>query len=73
MLWSHLLRGRGGCCRAALSRRRYHCVAAVGIMSHCHGGCHCAVFCVAGAVVAWPWWALCYVAVVGVIVLHFVL
>ena len=73
MLWSCLLCGHSGCCHAALSCGHCHCVATVGVMSHCCGGHRCAAFCVAGAIVAWPWWVLCCMAMVGVIVLCFVL
>jgi hypothetical protein len=41
-------------------------------VSRCPSGCRCDAFCVTGAVVAWPQWALCHVATVGVITLHFV-
>jgi hypothetical protein len=57
-----------GCCRY---------VAMVGIVLRSHllrgcGGCHHAVFCVIGAVIAWPWWVLHHIATVGVIMLCFV-
>jgi hypothetical protein len=75
------LRGRGGhhvvwpwqvSSRCILCRGHHSCVAAVGVVLCGHGGCHYAAFCVAGAVVAWPWWVsccgrVCCMAVVGVV------
>jgi hypothetical protein len=71
VLQSGLLRGHGG---------RYIAVGVVAwprfvlwvlSLRGC-SGCHCAVFCVAGAVIAWLWRASRHVAAVGVIALRFV-
>jgi hypothetical protein len=69
--------------RRILCCGRCCCVAVVGAVLRSHllrgrGVCRRATFCVAGAVVAWPWWAsccshVCYMATVCVITLHFVL
>ena len=48
-----------------------HCVAMVGVVLQLYllcgcGECHCAVFCVTGAIIAWLQWALYHMAVVGI-------
>jgi hypothetical protein len=55
-----------------LCHRHHSCVATVGVMLRGHGGCRHTVFCVAGAVIVWPWWAsccsrICCMAMVGVV------
>jgi hypothetical protein len=62
---------------------RCHCMASVGAVLRSrllrgHGVCHRTAFCVAGTVVAWPWWAsccgrVCCMAAVCVVMPHFVL
>jgi hypothetical protein len=54
-----------------LCRRHCHCVAAVGVVLQSHLLCGCsgyryATFWVVGAVIVWPRWASCHMAMVGV-------